>query len=90
MFGACAWERVDGEAPWDDCAVPPYGSYTMRLLSDGDIILHWNKPHVAVYLDGEGARSAVPAAMTSSTASGGALGVEGGAGHAGVFFRPDR
>ena len=42
------------EAPWDDSAVPPYGSYTMRLLSDGDIILHWNSPYVAVYLDGEG------------------------------------
>ena len=55
-FGACAWERVDAaeEAPWDDSAVPPYGSYTMRLLSDGDIILHWNSPYVAVYLDGEG------------------------------------
>ena len=33
---------------------PPYGSYTIRLLSDGDIILHWNSPYVAVYLDGEG------------------------------------
>lgn len=55
-FGACAWERVDAaeEVPWDDSTVPPYGSYTMRLLSDGDIILHWNSPYVAVYLDGEG------------------------------------
>ena len=51
----------------DDSAVPPYGSDTMRLLSDGDIILHWNSPWSAVYLDSEGPDTALYQRLPASS-----------------------